>query len=563
MRIKKLYCVVLVFAFMICGTLAYSTSVSAATNPIAEWKMDEESGAIVPDSSGQVKNGTVIGATWVVDGGIIGNALNFVGSTSYVTAPPSVDRLANWSIEAWVKPVDGSGDYYIYFERNPVVNFYVSITENNSIKVETRNRFRDEGSESDGYTTVDGVITRNAWNYVVVTLEGGTDALDSGTVTCYVNGEIAGTPGALGRSKAEIIAGAEWTVGQSTVLTRINDTAEIAAGAGGVEDFNNIYPWSEMKLCNVANDGTISEGVLDRSGDSGQVMVKIPKFYYKHTYGDYKHTFEIASGPVDGFKLHPAFVRDGKEKPCVFVGAYEGYVEDGKLGSKTGVNPTTSKTIEEFRNCAHARNVTEGDVYWEQIDVQTYSAIQLLYLVEYANTNCQAMIGKGVSNGGSCVATGGCDDLNGVSNIASEFNDPVNYRGIENIWGNVYSWIDGVNIKNDERQPYIADHDYVSQEVTGDYIATEVILPEENGYFKEIAYSETADWLIMPSSVGSELSYIPDYFNCYWPNENNKLVLACGSWLENDHAGLFHWCVNTSGGSRDNFGSRALAIPSN
>ncbi|MGI6533892.1 MAG: hypothetical protein ACOX23_04670 [Peptococcia bacterium] len=69
-------------------------------------------------------------------------------------------------------------------------------------------------------------------------------------------------------------------------MTRLGDAEGKTAGA----DFNDFAPWSGMKLCNVADDGTITayigDGGFKRDGSNGQVMVKIPKFYYKHTYDD-------------------------------------------------------------------------------------------------------------------------------------------------------------------------------------------------------------------------------------------------------------------------------------
>ena len=44
----------------------------------------------------------------------------------------------------------------------------------------------------DSYQTDPGKVTLNEWNHLMVTLENGGVAAKSGTVKCYVNGELAG-----------------------------------------------------------------------------------------------------------------------------------------------------------------------------------------------------------------------------------------------------------------------------------------------------------------------------------------------------------------------------------
>ncbi|MDD2402394.1 MAG: hypothetical protein PHD60_09380 [Clostridia bacterium] len=559
MSIKKLYCVLLVFAFMICGTLAYSTSVSAAK--IAEWKMDEESGNIVGDSSGQWKNGTVIGgATWVE--GIMGNALNFAGSTQYVTAPPSVEGKANWTIEAWVKPVDGSGDYCVYSERNPEVNFYISITGDNSIKVGTYNCFREEGSEWDEYTTDAGVITRNAWNYVAVTLAGGTGAPDSGTVTCYANGKVAGASGLLGISKITGITEAEWVVGASAVLTRIGDTAGIATGKNVAGNFDDIYPWSEMKLCNVADNGDVNATIYDgdafkRYGENGQVMVKIPKFYYKHTYEGGKHRFGVAAEPSPGYSLHPAFFRNGVEKNNVFVGAYEAGLSGGLLTSVSGVSPSSNITLGNFRTYANARGTG-----WSPIDIQTFSAIQILYLVECANMDSQATFGIGRVREDAFINTGGCDNLFGVSGT---LGSAVSYRGIENLWGNVGSVLDGFVNDTTDSQVYVGDHNFA---LVDDYLATGIFLNKGNfntDYYGNISCEPGYEWLFAPQNAF--VSNINDMLCIYNKSATaSKKVPMVGGYSDsygpNDGVGLFAWdirCMVTKSADENN-GSRLIYV---
>ncbi|MDD2402469.1 MAG: hypothetical protein PHD60_09765, partial [Clostridia bacterium] len=379
------------------------------------------------------------------------------------------------------------------------------------------------------------------------------------------------------------MVGASWTSGESTEMERLGAGEGTVVVTGGRNDFDSIYPWSEMKLCNVSDDGENiiyidDEGNLDRSGVSGQVMVKIPKFYYKRTYDEVtkEHQFWIADSAAEGFKVHPAFVCNTEVKEYVLVGAYEGWVDgSGKLASITEKVPTISKTIDEIRPLAQARNVANGNLEWNQIDIQTYSAIQMLYLIEYADMDCQTVIGRGVVDlalGGSdkFIATGSCDSLNGASGMAAGTDGQVavNYRGVENLWGNVWSWIDGIDIQVD-RRPYIADHDFTNNmELPEYYTYVGFDLPGGNGFVTNFSYVENGvDWLMMPSALGGSAStYVSDHYNF----DGNRVVMAGGDYHSKSIAGVFNWYVNNSlfGVYNDDMfyymscGSRTLAKPS-
>jgi hypothetical protein len=67
---------------------------------VGYWKLDEGSGNITSDSSGNGNNGTIINPTWV--DGKYGKALSFNGS-SFATVPDSQSlRVQNFTLETWV-----------------------------------------------------------------------------------------------------------------------------------------------------------------------------------------------------------------------------------------------------------------------------------------------------------------------------------------------------------------------------------------------------------------------------------------------------------------------------
>ena len=123
---------------------------------------------------------------------------------------------------------------------------------------------------------------------------------------------------------------------------------------------------------NFKSDG-VTPSVLD--GTDGNVMVQIPKFYYKYTVVGSAKKVEISQTPQTGFAVHPAFIKDAVEVDYRYYRAYEGYVSGGKLISRSGVTPTRSLDFPTFRTYAVANGAG-----WHLTDWQLLHAVQDLIL---------------------------------------------------------------------------------------------------------------------------------------------------------------------------------------
>lgn len=325
-----------------------------------------------------------------------------------------------------------------------------------------------------------------------------------------------------------------------------------------------------------ATDSTKREdGVLasDLTGGDGQVMVQIPKFYYRYGYASTTHTHEISLFPAAGFSVHPAFIKNGKVEEYRYYSAYEGvgfdasvsaYIDSGcvaatnwsgttidlvndKLGSVSGFCPMVDETRAEFRSICANRGAG-----WRQQDFDLVSAIQLLYLIEYADWNSQAMIGAGRTalSGGTWtknsyigvtgLSNGDGNGTNSVSNggTAGYLTDYMTYRGIENFFGNVWKWVDGININ--DNVPYVCntDTDFADDTATG-YTDLGITLPAANGYQK---YLEQQPRGFLPASVGGGSSiYITDH---YYQSTGWRVVLLGGIAADGGYAGAAYFAAN-------------------
>ncbi len=83
-------------------------------------------------------------------------------------------------------------------------------------------------------------------------------------------------------------------------------------------------------------DGTAS--VL--TGADGNVMVEIPKFYFRTTFVGTVTTWEISPVEVSGFAVHPAFILDGVEVEKRYYSAYDASVQKNQaITGATAANP--------------------------------------------------------------------------------------------------------------------------------------------------------------------------------------------------------------------------------
>ena len=252
----------------------------------------------------------------------------------------------------------------------------------------------------------------------------------------------------------------------------------------GAENYTAIQ--SKMKRCVLNADGSVNyylsatnsnykaDGTAaDLTGASGNVMVEIPKFYIRYGYtttggggSDTVHSWEISQTPDTGFAEHWAFTR-GTSVAKRYYPAYQGYSTGSKLISRSGVYPTVSQTLDQFRTLSKANSTTNPSTgqtvngYWSNIDFALYEAITLLMIIEYGTMDIQSALGKGrtMLSGGSWVgseligATGLSNTFGnrtanytytGLSTDASADLSFMSYRGCENFFGNVWRMADGV-----------------------------------------------------------------------------------------------------------------------
>lgn len=326
--------------------------------------------------------------------------------------------------------------------------------------------------------------------------------------------------------------------------------------SAGSSDFDSCYPWSGIARSNSYTS-------------TGDWLVKIPKFWYQRKQvveeGATWEYIRIADKPVEGFKLHPAFNHVGfEDADCIYVGAYKTSVVNNAHKSASGQAPKASLKRSEFRT--NAKKATG----WSIIDISTLSAIQMLILVEFASNNVQNKIGMGYVGGSAAVKTGQTDsvtNLTGSKSMTSKTYQVV-WRGIEDLWGNLWEWVDGVNWEDGvysicNNPSAYTDNVNSSKNANYSELKSTGVTNWYSSYITQESYEEGEfDWVMLPTAAtaGTDSTH---YCDACWSSTGQRVFRHGGEWSRGTRCGLFAAALNVASSSLDTIdGCRLIYIPS-
>ena len=348
------------------------------------------------------------------------------------------------------------------------------------------------------------------------------------------------------------IYGVEWDGTNTYTWTRTDDargfsspTAALNNGNGS-SPFDNIMPWSGMVIEEDTNAGT---------------LVKIPKYYYKWTRTGVRMKLQISEAEFVGSSVSPAHANrgDGKgERDYVYVARYH----TDSMDKKSATNKTclSGWTLNQCRS--RAKGLGTGIYLY---DYAMYWTIMMLYLVEYANWNSTACIGASNSSAQYIYTdkTGLTDNMTyhtGTTASTRGGSGHHQYRHIEDLWGGVYDWVDGIYLNNHNvycsNNPETPSYSKIADTTTYGYYS---------GYVTK--WSE-------PSVTGLEYALFPiergsgsaGYFYNYQFTNYQRGVYAGGA-FKTSTFGAFSLYSNllfnddTTSAKRDNVGYRVIKLP--
>lgn len=392
-------------------------------------------------------------------------------------------------------------------------------------------------------------------------------------------------------------------------------------------DFDNIFPWSHMRKCIIDATGRIVyEGEASYATTVGDWMIEVPSFYLKHTNDGTYLEYAVSEFPIAGYKQTKKF----------YIGRFLTAEVDGIHVSSPNTFPKVNLSRPGFR----AKALEKG-TGWQLEDMYANYILNVLYKIEFANLNSQAILGNGVTsvryteddilqlaetgtnravllnanannyNIGETISMGTSrgnfagfqyriitakNDLgNGTTEIIFD-GEPINtlttyklyqagqktgktlnllsssgsavgangrasisYRGIEDVFGNTWEWIDGAIIN--ENIGYVClDPSKYADTLTVDYKALSYENAKSNGYAGEMGYDSNYNFAEFTVDVtgGSTTKYC-DY---YYQAAGLRAPLVGGNFNGSAGAGLRCWSLGGSpGGAALDIGARLLKTP--
>lgn len=370
---------------------------------------------------------------------------------------------------------------------------------------------------------------------------------------------------------------------------------------GSLELHRTLPVQSRMRGCLLDDDGQVvsylpqnSWASADVSGASGQVMVEIPEHYEKFVTIGTKCQVWLSLVPQTGYKrikrqyvsaYEAALDRDTLKLCSVrnydtkYRGGNNNAAWDDQPQSLRGM-PATNISLTDFRT--YARNRKPASAEWNCMTYDIQKTLYWLFAVEYATLNTQAAwndelspegyhqggLGAGVTTINSAkwsvfnrynpVIRCGLTDTRGnrsgntIYSLPDAFDPGVTtavaiprYRGIENPFGHINKWADGILIQahpvseENVSKVYVCSNpaDFSSSSVENyTFIGN---LAQSNGYIKKVLFGEGGE--IMSEQVGgSESTYFCDLNETSIPTSSPELrgVRFCGSGDIGSRAGI-------------------------
>lgn len=386
---------------------------------------------------------------------------------------------------------------------------------------------------------------------------------------------------------------------------------------------------SQMRGCLLDDDGNVAK-YLDtndwtnetRDGSQGQVMIEKPQFFYKFYSRESTYEVRISARPLTGYGVsdkmyigaYEASLQRSTMKLCSVVNTTADYrgggnqsAWDGTYRSQLGM-PVTAISLTYSREAARNRKAN-STTEWNAYLYEAHKWLFWFFVIEYATLNTQADynaeptsegyrqggLGPGVtswtaaawkthSNYYPFIPCGVTDKLGNGTGVVpytikneegvgfKSFSVP-RYRGIENPFGHIWKFVDGINIHisptvenggNGLSKVYVcSDPDkFSSTSYEGYmYIGNEA---RENGWVKTIVGGEHGD--IIPTEVGggSTQRFCDYLYNRISTTETLRAVLVGGNASIGSFAGLVcAWSYDAPSATSAYFGTRLCFLPRN
>ena len=328
----------------------------------------------------------------------------------------------------------------------------------------------------------------------------------------------------------------------------------------GIDNFKNIAPFKTRECCRIwddtqkkatyvyKDDYTDTEWETIRKGThasiTGDIMIEVSEFWYRRVQREDKK-FEIIVAPKykAGFKPDPWHYVNGKHYDKRYISKYK---LSGNFNSLSGQTPRTNTALNTARTALQGKGMNE-------LTFQAQYSLVMLMLVKYATTDVQAIVANGYSEGNTYYTTGSADNVKGMDGSATAVtaNESALALGIEDFWGNVWSYIDGAVCY--AGKTYFKDVDTIQTDpIVNDlasWTATTSTYPNDGGRDTLITAIENDadyDWLFLPSADTNATTQTTN--DSFWSAYGLQApVVGGGTWV-GSACGLFAFACDSAVG---------------
>ena len=135
------------------------------------------------------------------------------------------------------------------------------------------------------------------------------------------------------------------------------------------------------------------------------------------------------------------------------------------------------------------------------------------------------------------------------------------WNGIENLYGNMFQFVDGLNVNNNQAWVCNDANSYVSNTFASPYEQLSYVCANTSNYIQEMGYDSSHPFAMLPTVVNSSLTatYYTDYYS---QNSGQRIARFGGSWTTGASGGWFYWRLDySSSDAAVAIGARLLKKP--
>lgn len=324
-----------------------------------------------------------------------------------------------------------------------------------------------------------------------------------------------------------------------TALYTVQDSSSGNTGvyAEVTSELDDMFPFCEIE---------------EFTDEHGNVFVKYPKCYIKFITND--------EGVIDGFKVSNVQAEEDMFIPDCFLdpsdrsgasyldyfalGKYEMSGSSSQGYSKSGETCLVSITRDQARTASRSYG-TADDLYkgYQLQDFSMYTTYNFLCMLYYRTADIQTVYGGRTGSGSvaswsGASVTGTCDAIEGLNGWNTN-TDCVKMLGIENPYGNINKWIDGITFSSSSIYVFRLPQDFADS-TTGAAKLT-ISRPTESNWITGLKYTYSEVQRSYPFCAAvSATESDSNVGDKYYYSASGTVLSVGGVWSSTSYAGLWY-----------------------